>query len=394
MKIAICISSFSVGGVTTSTQILAKGLQEKGYQVKIFATSGLTDTADQFLLDNELQIEVICKEEQWLRRRLEITLDRLSEFDIIINNHSPETNLIWPALPAKIIRLSVIRSTNAPVITEAKACSPYLDALVAISPEVQRLMKAANVECRTEMIPNSVIIKSPDCPKLQTPLKLAYIGRLTDVDKNILIIPEIVQACKTIGLEFSFILAGDGKDRKKLVKKIQDLNLNSNIKLIGALSRDTIFDVMSKQNFAIFPSNYEGFGLALVESMGMGCVPIASDIPSHRWILEEEADTLLVPVKNAQAYAEQIRKIASNPNRYIEIQARLKKRQKDDFIPERTVSGFVQLINDLRIKHTNNRFESIPFQSLSFSKYHRRRLSRVWYFLGKTKLALRPLYNK
>jgi len=383
MKIAICINQSSVGGVGTSTYILASGMRKSGHQADIIATDWQIGTDYERARRDGWPVEAICGGERWLRKRLEITLEHLSTYDVVINNHSTETRLVLPALPTRIIRLSVIRSTNDPVISDGKSQSPFLDALVGISPEVQRLLNTADVECRVEMIANAVIVSTSETPRLGTPLQLAYLGRLTDIDKNMLLLPEITQACKQLGIHFVLDVAGDGFDRQKLVDKIKDFGFSDCIRLVGAIPRDTVGSFLSKRQFGLFPSNYEGFGLSLAESMAAGCVPIASDIPSYRWILGEEANTLVSPVKDANGYAECIRTLVDDPVLYRKIQERLQRRQKDLFSPESTVNGYLNLIEELRKARDTNRFTTVPLSRLHLSAYHRRRCTRAWWLMQK-----------
>ena len=90
--------------------------------------------------------------------------------------------------------------------------------------------------------------------------------------------------------------------------------------------------------------------------MAAGCVPIASDIPSYRWILGEDAQHLTVPTNNARAYADRIRMISSDPEFYEQIQERLQKRQQDNFSPDNTVNGYLRLIDDLVKTHDPKHF--------------------------------------
>ncbi len=392
MKIALCIGHSPVGGVGTSTYILARGMREAGHQADILATDGQKGADYDRARRDGWPVEAICLGERWLRRRLEIMLERLSAYDVVINNHSTETQLVLPALPARIVRLSVIRSTNEEVIAQGKSDSPYLNALVGISPEVQRLLEKTGVDCRTEMIANSVMLTPTDnLPKLQQPVKLAYLGRLTDIDKNILLLPEIVEACRKKGLDCSLTVAGDGADREKLEKKIQNGRLADSVRLVGAISRDEVTAFFSKSPFGLFPSNYEGFGLSLVEAMGAGCVPIASDIPSYRWILGEDAETSVAPVKDAAAYADRIQALVSAPERYRQIQKRLQERQRERFSPASTVGGYLCLIEELCQTHDPARFEPVPFGSLPLPPHHRRRCSRLWWALQKIHDGVRKM---
>lgn len=388
MKIAICINQCSVGGVGTSTYIMANGMRRAGQQADIIVTDGQSGPDYERARRDGWPVEAICDGEHWLWRRLLITQERLSKYDVVINNHSTETKLVLPALPTRTIRLSVIRSTNDSVILDGKLQSPYLNALVAISPEVQRLLDEAGTECRTVLIANAIKVKPGVTPSLGERLKLAYLGRLTDIDKNILLIPKIALACKELGIHFVLDVAGDGYDRHRLEAKIKDYELSNCIRLIGAIPFDDVGNFFSKRQFGFFPSNYEGFGLSLAEAMAVGCVPIASDIASYRWILGEDANTLVCPVKNARAYAERIFTLSAEPERYLQVQKRLQRRQQEHFSPEVTVNGYLQLIDELQNTHDECRFAHVSLGNIPLSAYHRRRCSRFWWLLQKIKYGL------
>ncbi len=361
-------------------------MREQGHEADILATNWQAGPDYERARLDGWPVEAICVGQRWLRRRLRTTLNRLASYDVVINNHSTETSLILATLPTSTIRLSVIRSTNGSVISDAKWQSPYLDALIAISPEVQRLLSLAGVGCQTRVIPNSTMVAHHRKPALAEPLELAYLGRLTDIDKNILILPEIALACNELGMEFSLSVAGEGTDRQRLEASIHKCGLTSCIRMIGAIPRDAVGEFLSERHFGVFPSNYEGFGLSLLESMAVGCVPIASDIPAYRWILGEDADTLLVPVKDATAYAQRIYMLARNPERYRQIQERLQRRQREKFTPQATVNGYLDLIERIARNGHWDRISVVPFRKLTLPKAYRRSFSPYWPVLHRIKV--------
>lgn len=388
LKIAICIGHFPLGGVGTSTYILASGMRKAGHQADILATDGRRGTDYDRARRDGWPVEAICLGERWLKRRLDIALDCLTQYDVVINNHSLETRLLLPALPSRTVRLSVIRSTDDPVIREAHYNSQYLDALVGISPQVTALLKHSNVHCDVHTIPNAVLVENEHFPSISNPIRIVFIGRLEERQKNILILPEIAECFRAKGLDFRTTVVGDGPHRCDLEEKISRMHLEDIIDLRGAMDRDAAWDFYRNAHFSLIPSNFEGFGLVVAESMASGAVPVASDIPVFRWILGDDADTLLAPVKDAQAYADRLIALATDPERYRQIQQRLRRRQQKNFSPASTVGGYLRLIEELRQTHDPSRFPSIPLAKIPLSTYHRRRCSRVWWLLQKVKYSL------
>lgn len=347
MRIAITLGHFSAGGVGTSVGILARGFQDAGHYVEILATDGIRGD-DENVTKDPLVLVVLCSEKTRLLKRLSTLFSYLDDFDVVIDNHSLETLLIQPWLSKQIVRLSVVRTTTEGIIEKARTVSKYLDALVAISPEVQRLLKMAAVCCPTVLIPNAIMAVQQGFPRLKPPCRIAYLGRLSDVDKNILLLPKIVRHLQDRGVSFSLEIAGDGPDREKLVQQLKQCGVSTQVTLLGSIPRDNVAGFLNRNAIGLFPSNYEGFGLSVVEAMGAGCVPVASDIPSHRWILGSDADTLLVPVDDASAYADVVISLMECPKQYSQIQERLKSRQAEYFSPQSTIEGYLSLITKVQ----------------------------------------------
>lgn len=383
MKIAITIGHSPVGGVGTSTYILARGMREAGHQADILATDGLKGNDYDRARRDGWPVEAICLGQRWLRRRLEITLERLSAYDVVINNHSTETQLVLPALPAHIVRLSVIRSTDNQPVMNARLNSLYLDSLVGISPQVTDLLVQAQVETKVHTIPNAVLVENDCLPTLSFPLQIVFVGRLEDRQKNIFILPDVAACLRSQNLDFKFTIVGDGPHRHDFEEKITQMTLQNYFDVRGAMERDAACSVFRRSHFSVLPSHFEGFGLVVAEAMAAGSVPIVSDIPVFRWILGEDAEALVAPVKDAAAYADRIQALVSDPERYRQIQKRLQTRQRECFSPESTVGGYLRLIEELRETHDSSRFAPVPFGSLPLPPYHKRRCSRLWWVAQK-----------
>jgi glycosyltransferase involved in cell wall biosynthesis len=96
---------------------------------------------------------------------------------------------------------------------------------------------------------------------------LLHVGNL-GLRKGIPIILEVAPQVKA-----SFILAGNGTQESiKHIKsaKIPNLHLQENP------SNFEIRELMRSSHAFILPSFYEGFGIAILEAMSFGCIPIVS----------------------------------------------------------------------------------------------------------------------
>jgi glycosyltransferase involved in cell wall biosynthesis len=109
---------------------------------------------------------------------------------------------------------------------------------------------------------------------IQEELVLGHIGRFNrqkNHDFLIDIFYEVLQENKNAKL----ILVGDGHLRSSIEKKIDHLDLGSNVKLLGV--RTDISELMQAMDVFILPSLFEGLPVVLVEAQAAGLKCIVSD---------------------------------------------------------------------------------------------------------------------
>ncbi|HET8860559.1 glycosyltransferase family 4 protein [Marivirga sp.] len=94
------------------------------------------------------------------------------------------------------------------------------------------------------------------------------------------------------------LIAGEGQYRTILEQRIDELGLNSKVKLLG--SRNDIPELLQLADYFVFPSHYEGLPGALIEAMMSKTPIIASDIPENLECVNNE-NSLIFPVGNVDA---------------------------------------------------------------------------------------------
>ena len=324
-------------------------------------------------------IERCCEGVRFLKERLRRTLECLSRYDVIINNHSMETQLVAPCLPSDIIRISVMRVITDSAIEHLSLNSRYFDAAVAISQEMQRVMKeTSGILCPTHPIPNCTEANTDHLSKLNSPVRIAYVGRIENRHKNVLLLPEIVTCLCRRNVDFDLTIAGDGPDRRALAEKMEKVEGRGGVAMLGEISRGEAQDILGKSHFTLIPSYYEGLSNVMLESMALGSVPIASNLANFRWVLGDVAAKLQVPVSSADAYARRIVELTADTNEYHKIQDYLRKRQGTMFTPEKTVNGYLALITKLKTQHNAKNFASVPFDRLALPSRYRRQCTVRW----------------
>lgn len=101
-------------------------------------------------------------------------------------------------------------------------------------------------------------------------------------------------------------IVGDGPRREALEKQARKLGLTSQIVFRGRLNRTEVRDALWNAHAFVLPSNYETFGVALVEAMATGLPVVATRCGGPEDIVADETGCL-VPTNSPGTLAEALR---------------------------------------------------------------------------------------
>lgn len=108
------------------------------------------------------------------------------------------------------------------------------------------------------------------------------------------------------------ILAGREFDltRTDLEREIARRGLQSQVELVHAPSQRQLGRLMGRAQYFVSLSRHEGFGIAAIEAMSAGLVPILSAIPPYEKLISESGTGLLVRTDQPDAAARAVRALA------------------------------------------------------------------------------------
>ncbi|PYX08763.1 MAG: glycosyl transferase family 1 [Acidobacteria bacterium] len=123
-------------------------------------------------------------------------------------------------------------------------------------------------------IPCGVPIPKDVAKKPHGRLRLAYVGRLAEEAKRI---SEVTHAlCRAVrevpGTEA--LIYGDGPDRRVAEQILREKGDGLRVHLVGRVENDDVSKYLLKCHARVLLSDWEGLGLALLEEMACGLVPI------------------------------------------------------------------------------------------------------------------------
>lgn len=134
-----------------------------------------------------------------------------------------------------------------------------------------------------------------------------------------------------------------------LRRMVDELGLQSHVRFLG--QREDIPEILSQSDVLVSASQFEIFGLALVEGMLAGLPVIATRSGGPEEIITHGKDGFLVPVNDAQAIADTIVKLAREPTLAREIGDRAIQKAQTEFSIERHVADVLNFYEEILEKY-------------------------------------------
>ena len=133
-------------------------------------------------------------------------------------------------------------------------------------------------------------------------LVIGHVGRFNP-QKNHSFLIDIFAALLKKEPNAVLLLVGGGEDMTKIQAKAQIMGIAEHVRFLGV--RSDVADLMQAMDVFLFPSLYEGLGIALIEAQTAGLPCVVSDTIPHEAYLTDlvDSESLSAP---AEKWAEKI----------------------------------------------------------------------------------------
>lgn len=164
---------------------------------------------------------------------------------------------------------------------------------------------------------------------------IGTIGRLT-IQKNPEKILSIIKNLYKRKINFKLLWIGAGELKTMIINEINRSNLNANIILIE--SRDDIPDLLSAMDIFIFPSKWEGLGVAAIEAQVAGLPIICSTVVPKEVRLAD--DCYFLPLNDDNSWENLIIKLSNRKKRNRSTLNRMKASDYNILITAQKMTDF------------------------------------------------------
>jgi len=368
MKILIVITHGNIGGATNFVFWLAKGLKEKGIEVKVGFGKG------EYLEEKLKEEKIKFINFKWLKRshnplsnlffifEIKKFLDK-KKFDIC---HFNSTNALLGAIGAKISKskpktiftfhgLSILDPNYKknlwlkPIYWLIfKLLLFFVDVPVFVSKNDLEVSNKIKLAKKGLVIYNG--IQEPEFLEkivarkffeekikvnLENKFLIGSIGRLS-YQKNYEFLIDVFPEILKIKPEAIAIIIGEGPERKKLENLIEKLNLKEKIFLIGELKDAAKY--LKAFDLFVLPSRYEGLPITLIEALFSQIPILASDVGGNKEIIGEN---FVFQLNNKNNFLLKFKMILEHSPEIL---------QKNEFSLSTMISNYLQLFEKFQ-KH-------------------------------------------
>lgn len=225
--------------------------------------------------------------------------------DILFLNACKEADAVIPYLPSHLKCVYVVHDTASIYWQAAIREQDNLDAIVAVSETVtNQFRNRLKQNSKTYTILNgSVFPERPNANNLRQN-DIIFLGGNKPIKGTF----DVLKLWKKL-IKFGFTgkLHWFGHVTPNFKATINRLPNPEQIEVYGRVKRDVIFSVAASVKVVLMLSHVEPFGMATIEAMSMGCIPVAWDIDTGtKEIITANQTGLFAPLGNTTVLARQV----------------------------------------------------------------------------------------
>ena len=197
------------------------------------------------------------------------------------------------------------------------------------------LMKAPSAKTRTELLRELGL-----APESQILLNVARVSPQKGLLYALRALPAILKQYPQVHL-ISVGATTEPVWTAELKREADVLGVADHFQMLGA--RQDVVDFLRACDLFVFPSLYEGLGIALIEAMAAGCVCVASNTGPIPEVVQDGKDGVLVPPADPNALARAVCDLLADPHRRSQLSTEAKKTAFQKFDPNRSAEQLTSI---------------------------------------------------
>jgi glycogen(starch) synthase len=166
-----------------------------------------------------------------------------------------------------------------------------------------------------------------------------FVGRLASNKGLVELLPAFAALTRDDPEAHLVLVGEDGGMRATLEPRVRALGLDARVHFLGHVADEALLAAAYREaNFTVLPSEYEAFGLVLLESLAQGTPVIASRVGGIPEFIEDDRSGLLVPPGQVGPLTDAMRRLWADPA----LARRLGRHGRTEVVPRYTWDRVVE----------------------------------------------------
>lgn len=312
----VCYPTFGGSGVVATE--LCKGMAERGHEIHLLSYA---PPARLDMYDERIHLHEVAVSSYPLFKYPPYDLALASRLAEVAEDASLDLVHVHYAIPHTVAALLVkeILGRDLPVVTTLHGTDITVvgqdpsykrvtrwalrnsDAVTSVSEYLrEQTEEVFGLERDMEVIPNFVDTERfrpgrdggiRRCFSKREEQVVMHVSNFRPVKRAVL----AVEAFATVAAErpATLVMVGDGPDRGACERRAQALGIKDQVRFLGAQA--DVQHLLPAADLFLLPSEYESFGLAALEAMACGVVPVATRAGGLPEVIRDGEDGVLVP---------------------------------------------------------------------------------------------------
>ena len=163
-----------------------------------------------------------------------------------------------------------------------------VEKIVCDSSQDEQLIRQIANQKKIVRIPNGIDFQTlTHFPNVDRDANLCLsVGRLVQNKRHDRSIHTFLEVVKKMPDAKLVIVGPDWGEFDTLKQLIASLNLESKVVLTGGISSEQLYDLLNRASIWLSASEYESFGVALLEAMAAGCIPVVQSLEAFSQLVD------------------------------------------------------------------------------------------------------------
>ena len=227
-----------------------------------------------------------------------------------------------------------------------------IDGLVCVSRFLEERVRARIAGRPTRTAIRCVVPGTPVPAAIAAPpgdaMRIVYVGRLAETHKRATDVARALCLATRAVPGTSAAIFGDGPSRRLVQNLLAGEGAGLPVRMHGSIREAQVTQELLRSHVLALLSDSEGLGMAVMEAMSCGVVPICLDIPSGTLELVEHNVTGLLVSDRAESFVAAVRRLREEPGLWQRLSRAARDRIAGRYTPEHSAQQWRAFAAELR----------------------------------------------